>query len=211
MYHIFLCGQQSCHLIKTEFKHGFETQTSLSLTQKKRKKKTYHNLVLFQLMIIIIIIIIRIFAKEYSDKFQVCLFSDWNSKLDILLSWSISVYTNQTRPVSWGCRIHRLHLCRGVRHPRPLLLCESAMPSLNNYVSCHHQKQVSLTATKKKKKKTPKKVPLFLFWCLYALFTQNKNLLIPFGLSRFFMTAIYIFANSSHVSFWVDFSHGVYL
>ena len=21
-------------------------------------------------------------------------------------------------PVGWGCRIHRLHLCRGVRHPQ---------------------------------------------------------------------------------------------
>ena len=31
-------------------------------------------------------------------------------------------HPNQTAscPVSWGCRIHRLHLCRGVRTPTPI-------------------------------------------------------------------------------------------
>ena len=38
--------------------------------------------------------------------------------VDILLIWSsLFVYLNCS--VGWGCRIHWLHLCRGVRPPSP--------------------------------------------------------------------------------------------
>ena len=45
-----------------------------------------------------------------------------NTKLKISWLWilyfnSFLYQQNHTSPVSWGCRIHRLHLCRGVRPP----------------------------------------------------------------------------------------------
>ena len=33
--------------------------------------------------------------------------------------WFIVSFTRSLCPVSWGCRIHWLHLCRGVRPPPP--------------------------------------------------------------------------------------------
>ena len=48
-------------------------------------------------------------------------FSGWGCRrvrLSEHVSW---VYTKQSDQVGWGCRIHRLHLCRRVRFPRECL------------------------------------------------------------------------------------------
>ena len=41
----------------------------------------------------------------------------FDSLLSWDLTWPASLPRNKHCPVGWGCRIHRLHLCRGVRPP----------------------------------------------------------------------------------------------
>ena len=44
---------------------------------------------------------------------------------------NIALYShNVTCPVGWGCRIHRLHLCTGVRHPHPTTVLDMTLNNL---------------------------------------------------------------------------------
>ena len=56
-----------------------------------------------------------------------------------------------------------------------------------------------------KKRKKEKKSPLFFLRRLYALFANNKNLHIPYGFARFFVTTIDIFLKPTAAMFLFEY------
>ena len=68
--------------------------------------------------------ILRSLSKALSMR-SVCVLFYFNS----LLIFINLCHPNRLCPVSWGCRIHRLHLCRGVR-PRPTSVLDMTLNNL---------------------------------------------------------------------------------
>ena len=56
----------------------------------------------------------RLFIDSSNKSLKAILLHNGNSFSSILTGHSVQM---KNCPASWGCRIHRLHLCRGVRSP----------------------------------------------------------------------------------------------